>query len=51
MDYSNRIVSESLMYVPGKTQSWEQQFHEAEALRVVSEWEWLRELATGKSTG
>ena len=49
MDYSNRIVSESLMYVPPvKTQSWEQQFHEAEALRVVSEWEWLRELATGK---
>ena len=49
MDYSNRIAAESLMYVPPvKTLSWEQQFQEAEALRIVAEWEWLRELATGK---
>ncbi len=49
MDYSDRLYAESKMYVaPIKTQSWEKSFQEIELLRTVSEWEWLRDLATGK---
>ena len=49
MDFSNRLYAESKLYVaPIKTLSWEQSFQEIEMLRTVSEWEWLRDLATGK---
>jgi hypothetical protein len=49
LDYSDRINIESRLYnAPVKTRFWDVWLKKRAALRVVGEWEWLHDMATGR---